>query len=57
MCPKIIQLAKASIQSSIIPSLSYGIFELGRNYETIKNTIKEKYIYNNHNQIKFPLLK
>jgi hypothetical protein len=57
MCPKIIQLAKASIQSSIIPSISYGIFELGRNYETIKNTIKEKYINKNYNQTKFPLLK
>jgi hypothetical protein len=53
MFPKLVQLTKASLQSSIIPSVSYGIFELGRNYKSIQNIVKEKYINMNYNLLKF----
>ena len=57
MYPKIFQFAKATLQSSIVPVASYGIFETGRNWELIQNTFKEKYINKNYNQNKFPFFK
>ncbi len=56
MC-KIIQLAKASLQSSIIPSASYSIFEFGRNFDSIKKNIIENNIYKKYTNNKIPLLK
>ena len=40
------KIVKFFTDALLIPTTSYAIFELGKNYNIIKSTIQNNYIYN-----------